>query len=195
MGFRDINRYPAMKAKYEAYKAWQDLSPDKKQDLYATVAPVNQRLKPERKPAAVAPFNITGTNLVYVKANVLTLDQSGVTTGIDLAKSCAELCSDYIKPLNSAGINVVQLTGKSSYKFARLTLTTVTPATSRTPSRITKTQYYKPSVNSATCPFGQKTAGQDYDTVVAEISAKPKFVTHAEGNNSRNRYKFTPEGA
>lgn len=189
MGFRDLNRYPAMKAKYDKFKAWQDLDPGKRSELFATVTDEQGRVKTSRADGLVSPFNTVGTSLIYVPARLISNTQSGAGAG--LAGIVRGLVDEYTfatVPANGVSVNT------KNYKFAKLTLTTVVASTTKATSRITGSKYYKPTVDSVSSPFGQKTGGQDYDAVVALIKAKPAYVTHKAGNNDKNRAKFTPEG-
>jgi hypothetical protein len=190
MGFRDLNRYPAMKAKYDAYKAWQDQTPEQRQTSYAAVTVEADRVKPEKVDGFVCPFNAAGASLIYVPAKLISTTQSGAGAALaGILKGIVDEFTFAAVPEN--GLSIAQ----KGYKFAKLTLTTVVPSTTKSKSRITGTLYNKPDVDSVSSPFGQKTAAQTYDAVVALIKAKTAVTTHGNGNGGKNRVKFTPEGA
>jgi hypothetical protein len=189
MGFRDLNKYPAMKARYDNYKQWQDQTPAQRQASYATVTVPANRVKPVKVQGYVSPFNATGTSLVYMPARILGPTQAGA--GATLAGILRDLVDEFTHAtVPTGGITV----GTKGYKFAKLTLTTVVSSTTRTESRITGTLYSKPTVDNVSSPFGQKTAGQNYDTVVTAIKAIAAYGTHDAANGGKNRCKFTPEG-
>lgn len=190
MSFRDLQRTETQLTRYQEYKKWQALTPEQRSTAFEAVSPPAQRAKHARTEGLVSPFNTTGSTLVYITANVLSLTQTGV--GSNVATLCANLCKDYIKPTNTANAIIIEA---DEYKFAKLSLTEVVPATSKSTSRITKSKYFKPSTNTATCPFGQKTAGDDYATVIAAIQADAAFTTFKAQNDGKNRFKFIPEGA
>jgi hypothetical protein len=188
MSFRDLNKYPGMKAKYDKYKAWQDKDPGQRSAAYEAVAKAADRTKPEKRAGLVSPFNTVGNTLVYVNARILSATQSGA--GAALAAIVRGLVDEFTfetVPANGIAVNTKR------FKPAKLGLTTVVPATTKTASRITGALYYKPDVDTVSSPFGQKTGGQDYDAVVALIKAKAAYTTHMAGNAGKNRSTFTPE--
>jgi hypothetical protein len=189
MGFRDLNKFPAMKAKYEAFKAWQDKTPEQRQQAYAAVTDEAGRVKVEKTGGYISPFNSTGTNLIYLPSRLINNTQSGA--GATLAGIVKGLVDEFTHTTIPSGGIAVQQAG---YKFAQLTLTTVIPGTTKSKSRITGAMYSKPTVDSVSSKFGQKTAGQDFDAVVALIKAKTAYTTHMSGNGGKNRAKFKPEG-
>lgn len=188
MGFRDLNKYPAMKARYDAFKIWQDKTPAERQAAYAAVTVEADRVKPEKTAGFVSPFNATGASLIYLPARLLGAAQSGAGEALaGIVKGLVDEFTVAEVPANGLAVN------QKSYKFAKLTLTSVVPGTTAKASRITGALYKKADVDSVSSPFGQKTAGQNFDAVVALIKAKAAFETHVAGNGGKNRYKFTAE--
>jgi hypothetical protein len=80
------------------------------------------------------------------------------------------------------------------FKFAKLTFTSVIPGTTKKNSRITGAAYNKPDVDSVSCAFGQNAGGQAYDAAVLAIKGETAYATFLNGNNGKNRARFTPEG-
>lgn len=193
MGFRDLQRYPAQKARYDKYKEWLEATPEQRQQKFKAITDESKRVKTEREKGYVSPFNTAGTVKVYVPARLVKSGQTGQGAGV--ADAVRNVLSGYVSTQTEmAALTNPLVIETNQYKFAKLTLTAVVPGTSKKNSRITGALYLKPDVDSVSCAFGQKTGGQDYDVAVTEIKAIAAFKTFTEGNNGKNRYKFTPEG-
>lgn len=72
MGFRDLRRYESQKAAYDAYKAWQALTPDLKQAAFAAITDETKRayLKPDVDTYS-APFGQSVGDQDYAAALVI----------------------------------------------------------------------------------------------------------------------------
>ena len=194
MGFRDLQRYESNKSRFDKYKAWLAMSPDQRAAAYAAITDETKRAIAERAKGYISPFGTAGTTKVYLPAEILKSEQTG--QGSDVAKVLQGLLTGYTTTSTEyATLTTPIFVDTKNYKFARLALTSVVPSTAKKNSRITGAAYKKPDVDSISSPFGQNTGGQDYDTAVTAIKGAAAFVTFTEGNNGKNRFKFTPEGA
>jgi len=194
MGFRDLQRFENARARLDAFKAWQALSPDARQAAYEAVSPPAQRVKTAYLPSYVSPFGTAANSMVYLQTHIPSAQQSGA--GDTVAVSVRNVVLPYHWGANGHAAvpdNAAQLNPKK-FKFAKLTLTQKIPSTTRVSSRITKALYYKPASNSVSAPFGQATAGQDEATVIAAIKASTAFTTFIDTGGQKNTYKITPEG-
>ena len=193
MGFRDLQRYPAQKARYDKYKEWLDATPEQRQTKFAAITEETKRVKTEREKGYVSPFNTAGTVKAYLLAKLVKSGQTGQGSGV--AEVVRNLLANYTTTATEfAALTTPLLIETSSYKFARLTLTSVVPGTTKKASRITGALYLKPDVDSVSCSFGQNAGGQDYDAAVLAIRGETAFATFLNGNGGKNRAKFTPEG-
>jgi|SRR6476469_2190429 len=194
MGFRDLNRFETQRARFEAYKAWQALTPNARQTAFAAVTDEAGRVKTKRVAAYVSPFGTLGTTMIYLATRVPANNQTGAGSGV--ANVLRTILATYIhgEPGGGALPNGAITINAKKFKFAKLTLTSVVPGTTRKESRITKALYYKPTVDSVTSPFGQATANQDEAAAVAAIKGSSEFEAFIADNSGKNRYKFTPEG-
>lgn len=197
MSLRRLRNFPILQSRYTEYKKWEDMTPAQRQAAYATVAPSNQRARYNREQGFVSVFNSANATRVFLTGQILAASQSG--TGAALGTIVRGIASDYTETQAEFGAlagNPIALPGRK-YPFARISLTTVVPSTSETAtnvSRITGARYRKPSVDTCTSIFGQKTGAQTYNEAVAEIRGIAAFITHMNGNNGKNRSRFTPEG-
>ncbi|WP_353930960.1 hypothetical protein WJM97_22320 [Okeanomitos corallinicola TIOX110] len=190
MSFSFLKRYEAQKAYYDAYKRWQDLSPEAKQNSFAAITDETKRAKPEREIGFISPFNQVGTGLKYIRLRVLSPTQTG--EGTDVGQALANMLGNYyINAAESAptggAIDVPR------YKCAKLSLTSRSSFTKRA-SRITTRQYMKPDVNTVSAPFGQASGGQSYAAAAAAIQPTVDAWVEAAVAPAKRSYKFTPEG-
>ncbi|MDM9580913.1 hypothetical protein [Nostoc sp. GT001] len=193
MGFRDLNRYPLQKARYDKYQAWLNSTPQERQQKFAAITDETKRAKAEKIDGYISPFGTAGTTKIYVPAQLIKSDQTGQGSGVanvlrGLLASRTTTASEFALLTTPIKIDA------KKFKFARLTLTTVVPGTVKKASRITGVEYKKPDVDSVTSPFGQGTGGEAYDAAVLAIEETTEYVTFIEGNGGKNRVRFTPEG-
>lgn len=194
MSFKRIRQYPALKTRYEEYKKWEDQTPAQRQASYASKTIEAERAKHSRDSGYVSPFNTPNTERVYLITKILAPSQTGA--GSAVANTLRGLLSDYTltnQQFAALSGNKVVLPGRK-YRFAKLTITSVSTTTSSQTSRITGASYKKPAVDSATSPFGQKNAAQNYSAAVTEIQGIAAYASFLAGNNGKNRARFTPEG-
>jgi hypothetical protein len=193
MGFRELQRYPAQKARYDKYKIWLEATPEVRQTMYATITDETKRAKTEREKGYVSPFGTAGTVKIYLPAKLIKSGQTGQGSGT--AEVLRTLLASYTTTATEfAALTTPVLIDSNSYKFAKLTITSVIPGTVKKNSRITGAAYNKPDVDSISSSFGQNTGGQDYDAAVLAIKGETAYATFLAGNNGKNRAKFTPEG-
>ncbi|MCC5641074.1 hypothetical protein LC593_35665 [Nostoc sp. CHAB 5844] len=193
MGFRDLQRYPAQKARYDKYKEWLDATPEQRQAKYAAITDETKRVKTEKESGYISPFNTSGTTKIFVPARLIKSGQTGQGSGV--AEVLRGLLANYTTTATEfAALTTPILINASNFKFAKLTLTSVVPGTTKKNSRITGAAYYKPDVDSVTSPFGQNTGGQDYDVAISSIKGETAYATFVAGNGGKNRARFTPEG-
>lgn len=193
MGFRDLNRYPAQKARYDKYKEWLEATPQVRQQKFAAITDETKRARAEREAGYVSPFGTAGNTKIYLPARLVKDNQTGQGAGV--ANILRTLLAPYVTTSTEfAALATPLLVESNQYKFAKLTLTSVVPAATRKASRITGAEYRKPDVDSVTSPFGQTTGGQPYDGAVLGIKGQAAYATFLEGNGGKNRAKFTPEG-
>lgn len=193
MGFRDLNRYPAQKARYDKYKEWLDATPAERQSKFAAITDESKRARAEKEAGYISPFGTAGTTKIYLPARLLKANQTGQGSGV------ANVLGTLLAPYTTTATEFAALTTPleieaKKFKFAKLTLTTVVPGTTPKNSRITGAAYKKPDVDSVTSPFGQTTGGQPYDGAVLGIKGQSAYATFLEGNGGKNRARFTPEG-
>ncbi|MEH2224391.1 hypothetical protein [Nostoc sp.] len=193
MGFRDLNRYPLQKARYDKYQAWLNSTPQERQQKFAAITDETKRARAEREDGYISPFGTAGTTKIYLPAQLIKAEQTGQGSGV--ANVLRTLLASRTTTATEFGTltTPVKIDAKK-FKFAKLTLTAVVPGTTKKPSRITGVEYKKSDVDSVTCPFGQGTGGEAYDAAVLAIEETSEYVTFIQGNNSKNRVKFTPEG-
>ncbi|AFY34871.1 hypothetical protein [Calothrix sp. PCC 7507] len=193
MGFRDLQRYPAQKARYDKYKEWLEATPAERQAKYAAITDETKRVKTEKEAGYISPFGTAGTTKVYLPARLIKGGQTGQGSGV--ATVLLGLLANYTTTATEfAALTTPILIKASKFKFAKLTLTSVVPGTTKKNSRITGAAYNKPDVDSVTSVFGQNAGGQEYDAAVLAIAGQSALTTFLEGNGGKNRGRFTPEG-
>lgn len=193
MGFRDLQRYPAQKARYDKYKIWLDAPPEQRQTMYAAITDETKRVKTERESGYVSPFGTAGTVKIYLPAKLVKSGQTG--QGAGTAEVLRGLLNNYTTTAAEfAALTTPVMVNSKEFKFAKLTLTAVVPGTTKKNSRITGAAYKKPDVDSVSCAFGQNAGGQAYDAAVLAIKGETAYATFLNGNGGKNRARFTPEG-
>ncbi len=193
MSFRDLQRYPAMKARYDKYKEWLEATPQQRQQKFAAITDESKRARAEKEAGYISPFGTVGNNKIYLPARLIKDQQTGQASGV--ANTLRTLLANYTTTTTEFGaLNAPIFIDAKKFKFAKLTLTSVVPGTTKKASRITGAEYKKPDVDSVTSPFGQNAGGQEYDAAVLAIKGETVFATFLEGNSGKNRARFTPEG-
>ncbi|MBH8578016.1 hypothetical protein I8752_34735 [Nostocaceae cyanobacterium CENA369] len=193
MGFRDLQRYPLQKARYDKYKEWLESTPAERQTKFAAITDETKRSYAEREKGYVSPFGTAGSTKIYLPARLIKDGQTGQGSGV--ANSLRDLLASYTTTATEFGALTTPIEVEAkNFKFAKLTLTAVVAGTTKKASRITGAMYKKPDVDSVTSPFGQSSGGQAYDAAVLAIKGIPAFTTFIQGNNGKNRARFTPEG-
>ena len=190
MSYRDIYRGPELKDAYDKLLLWQAKTRAQKKAAYTAVAKAaNQRAKAERTDGFILPFNGSSTT-VYLETRVLNATQSGV--GSSTASTVKGLVDDrfVIDLPTTAGTQSLRV---PKFQFAKIIASERTEtATTESPSRKTDTPYKRHRSNNVSCPFGRKSASDNYAAAVAEIRAKTAFETFE--NTVGNRIGFIPEG-
>lgn len=194
MGFRDLQRYPQQKAKYDKYLQWLEATPAERQAKFAAITNEAQRVKIPRDSGYISPFGTAGSTKIYLPAPLIAAaDPTG--QGAAVAIILRGLLASYTTTETEFGaLSSPVLIDAKKFKFAKLMLKAVVPGTTRVASRITGALYYKPAVDSVSAPFGQNTGGQEYTEAVDAIKGASAFTTFIAGNGGKNTYKFTPEG-
>jgi hypothetical protein len=193
MGFRELQRYPLQKARYDKYKEWLDATPQQRQQKFAAITDETKRARAEKEKGYISPFGTAGTTKIFLPAQLIKDGQTGQGSGV--ATVLRGLLANYTTTSTEFGaLTTPILIEAKKFKFARLTLSSVVPGTTKKASRITGAEYKKPDVDSVTSPFGQNAGGQDYDAAVLAIKGESALTTFLEGNGSKNRARFTPEG-
>ena len=186
MGFRDLNRYPLQKARYDKYKAWLDSTPLERQQKFATITDETKRASAEKEAGYISPFGTAGTTKIYLPARLIKSGQTGQGSGV--AEVLRGLLTNYTTTAAEFALltTPIEINAKK-FKFAKLTLTSVVPGTVKKASRITGVEYKKPDVDSVTSPFGQNAGGQAYDAAVLAITGETTYATFIEGRRNRDK--------
>jgi len=194
MGFRDLDRFETLKARYEKYEAWRKLSPKERQQKFAAITDETRRAKPRRIEGFISLFNTVGNNRIFVPAQILDPDFT-TGQGADVAGVLRSILATYtVTPTELAALATPIVVRAKGIKPARLALTKI-DGYAKKDSRITGAEYNKPDVDTISSPFGQATGGQDFDVAVAAIREMNDYTKFIEGqNNRKNKAKFTPEG-
>lgn len=157
MAYKDISRGVRLAADHAKYIAWLEKDTAARQTAFATVFNPADKVKTDRVPGYVIPFDSTGTNLVYVPAKLIKGSQTG--RGSTLAIAVGSVVADYTFDLNDIGLLTTPnlLDGVKKFKCAKLSvIQRVTTATEKEASRITGQLYYRHENDSVTTVFGKK---------------------------------------
>jgi hypothetical protein len=193
MGYTDLNRGPQLAKEYDNYQKWLRKTADEKQAAYKAVAkPANERVKPERMPGYILPFNFNKPGIYFETNKLLRPTQTGrggALAGIIRKIVGDKRISDTLPDATTnSSINIPK------YNFAKIELT---QRTSQTPdenhkSRITGRPYPKYPTDSMSMPFGKAADDASYFDAITKMRKDPDFepFDKAPGNSIR----FTPEG-
>lgn len=186
MSFRDLERADQLIADAAKYRLWKAKDTGEKQTLYDTLNV--SRFTYLRETVYVAPFGVAARNtFVAVQA-----PQAGQNQPTPVLRT---LLAGYFETAAPAGAGDSILTPVyfPIKKLAKLTLKLrVTTATTKDNSRITNRRYFRHSTNSASMPFGKKTATDSYGAAINGIKAVAAYDTF--DNPKGNSIIFTPEG-
>lgn len=188
--YSDINRGPELNEAYESYQTWLKKSRAQKQTAYKSVAkPVADRVKTERVPGYILPFN-SDNDKVYIETRIIAATQQGAGSNVANAVrglATSRVASDLPTTGDVFGINVPK------FQFAKIygTLRTTT-ATTDSESRITGLPYKRHRSNSCSSPFGRKNATDTYSNAIKEIKAESGFKSFVQ--TIGNSIGFSPEG-
>ncbi|BAY78358.1 hypothetical protein NIES25_48320 [Nostoc linckia NIES-25] len=190
--YSDISRGPELQDAYEKYQEWLKKPRAQKKAAYKTVAkPTTERVKVERVPGLILPFNSKNNN-VYLEARVISSTQEGA--GAATANVARGLTSDrFFLTLPTGTGN--QSFDSPGYQFAKVIVSKrTTTATTESESRITGDTYKRHRSDNVSSAFGRKTSDDDYPTAVANIKAQSAYTNFVTGNaNIGNRIGFKPE--
>lgn len=188
--YGDINRGPELNLAYQERQAWLAKSADQKQTAYKSVAkPRTDRVKPEKVPAYVRPFNVTKEG-IYYEARGLAAVQAGAGSNVaGVARTIVGTRLVYDAP-GAATDTIIPI---KKYRFAKISLSQRTGnADENAKSRITGRPYTRYRSDNVSSPFGKLTADVNYQNAVQELkdTAAYKTFVAAVGNS----IGFTPEG-
>ncbi|MEH2210821.1 hypothetical protein [Nostoc sp.] len=197
MAYKDISRGVRLAADHAKYLTWLQKDTEARQAAFATVFNPADKVKTERTPGYLVPFDQNGTALVFLPAKLISATQSG--RGSALATSMKGIVDAYT--FSNTEVNALTtpdvLNNVKKFKFAKFTvIQRVQTATTKSPSRITGRQYYRHENDSVTTSFGKKVAADTYDDVVTAIKVKPAFTALFTGSENAlaSKYRFVPEG-
>lgn len=188
--YSDINRGPELNEAYNTYQTWLKKTRAQKQTAYKAVSkPASDRVKVERTPGYILPFN-SDNDKVYIETRIVADTQQGA--GGTVAGIVRNLVADRVnKTLPTTGdvfgIDVPK------FQFAKIyaTLRTTT-ATNDSESRITGLPYKRHRSNSCSSAFGRKNATDDYSDAVKAIKAANEYKNFVA--TTGNSIGFSPEG-
>ncbi|MEH2242357.1 hypothetical protein [Nostoc sp.] len=192
MSYRDIARGVSLAKDHARYIAWLEKDTQARQEAYASVTTLGNKVQTDRVSGYLAPFSAVGTTLIYAPAKLISSEQSG--RGKDLALTVKEILSEYSNlTLDGTEVGLTQI----KYKPATMTLIErITTAKTKESSRITGRMYYRHENDAVTGKFGKKVVADDYDSVVAHIKTHTKYLAFfTTGTNAAfNKVRFVPEG-
>ncbi len=197
MAYKDISRGVRLAADHAKYMAWLEKDTAARQTAYAAITTPANKVKTERAPGAIIPFETSGINLVYLPARLIAATQNG--RGAQLANALRGIVADYtFTTAKLAALTTPNIIDNvKNFKFAKLTvIQRVQTATTKEASRITGRLYYRHENDSVTTSFGKKEASNTYDTVVTAIKGEAAFTALFTGSENAlaSRYRFVPEG-
>jgi hypothetical protein len=188
--YGDINRGPELNKAYLERQTWLQKSAEQKQTAYKSVAkPRTDRVKPERVPGYIRPFNLTKEGVFY-EARGLAAAQTGAgSTLAGTARSIIEPRLLYDAPTGATD-TIIDI---PRYRFAKMSLSLRTGNGDDTAtSRITGRPYTRYRSDNVSTPFGRLTADVNYQDAVQEIKDKAPYKAFVA--TAGNRIGFTPEG-
>ena len=195
MAYKDISRGVRLAADHAKYIAWLEKDTAARQAAFAAVSNPANKVKTDKVPGYVIPFDSTGAQLAYVPARLIKATQTG--RGSALAIALAHVVQDYTFDLNEIALLTTPnlLDGAKQFKCAKISvIQRVTTATEKEPSRITGRLYYRHENDSVTTVFGKKLATDTYETVKEALIASSAFKALVPGTGTvANRYRFVPE--
>jgi hypothetical protein len=188
--YNDINRGPELNKAYIERQEWLQKTADQKQAAFKSVAkPRTDRVKPERIPAYVRPFNQTRDGIFY-ECRGLSPTQTGAGSNVaGTARTIVGARIEYDAP-SGATDTVIDI---KRYRFAKITLSQRTGnGDENAKSRITGRPYTRYRSDNVSSPFGKLGADVNYQDAVQELmdTAPYKAFVAAVGNQAG----FTPEG-
>ncbi|WP_339375866.1 hypothetical protein [Calothrix sp. NIES-2098] len=194
--YSDIRRGVELNAALTKLRAWEDLSRDAKQSLYAgqkTATGTKVNLKTVK--GYVESFTFNGRVFLPVRL----IDDAGqtsngvMTTSIISTLRTAVAADDRTRAANfTVPTGGVKMDGLKGFKPAKASLVIRGAAVADNKSRVTDIQYKRYANKSISSPFGQSTDGSEtYATAVTAIAATAALVTLLETEG--NRLSFTPE--
>ncbi len=198
MAYRDISRGVRLAKDHARYITWLEKDTEARQAAYAAITTPGNKVKTDRTPGYIVPFDQNGTGLVYLPAKLIAATQNG--RGATLAKVMKALVDPYtfsntqVEGLTTPDV----LDGVKKFKFAKFTIIQrIQTATTKEASRITGRQYYRHENDSVTTHFGKKVTADTYDSVVTAIKSQSAFNALFIGSENAlaSKYRFVPEGA
>lgn len=179
-------RGPELKAEYDKFQQWAGKSRAEKQDLYDTLN-VN-KFTYTTQVVWVAPFGQGAKNL-YVEVEICAAGTP--SPGVE-ALSLAGSYFTTTKP-TGAGDTILAPTLFPKKKLAKLILKRrVTPATAKSPSRITGRKYNRHQTNSVSVFLGKNAPTDDFSDAVKAIRGIAAYETFITPKG--NTISFVPEG-
>lgn len=188
--YSDINRGPELQDAYEKYQLWLKKTRAEKKTAYKAVAkPPTDRVKVERVPGYILPFN-SNSELVYLETRIIGATQVGA--GNIPANLARTLVADRVLETAPTADNK-QVTSGRRYQFAKIIVSKRTKtAADEKDSRISGIPYKRHESDNASTAFGRKNASDNYSLAVKEIKAKAEYTNYVK--NVGDRIGFTPEG-
>ena len=186
MGFRRLATADKFIADAAKYKSWRALTTAARQTKYDALNV--QKFTYNKQLIYVSPFGLEGYK-VFVETKGPAASQNAP------CPTLLTLLTGYYVTTAPVGptISIIQPTLFPVSKLAKMTLKLRTAtATTRSNSRITDAKYYRHTTNSASMPFGQTDAVEDYTDIVATIKGKADYKTFAATKG--NSISFIPEG-
>jgi hypothetical protein len=188
--YGDINRGPELNKAYIERQEWLQKTADQKQTAFKAVSKARtDRVKPERVPAYVRPFNQTRAG-IYYECRGLSPTQTGAGSNVaGTARTIVGARIEYEAP-SGATDTVIKI---SRYRFAKISLSQRTGnGDENAKSRITGRPYTRYRSDSVSSPFGKTTSDVNYQDAVQELKDTTAYETFVAGPG--NRVGFTPEG-
>lgn len=197
MAYKNISRGVSLAADHAKYIVWLEKDTAARQAAYATVFKPADKVKTDRTPGYIVPFDQNGASLVFLPTRLISATQTG--RGSSLATALKAVTDPYTFSNTEVAALMIPdvLDIVKQFKFAKLTfIQRVTTATTKEASRITGRLYYRHENDSITAHFGKKVAADTYDTVCQAIRENSAFIALQSGsaNALASKYRFVPEG-